>query len=86
MEKNHAIIITQNANGFTVTPTCDLNGGYMISEVHVFNSMADLITWIAQHFSHRSPMLNSDSIQLTSAQQPGVIDLKWNLPGKLSYS
>ena len=58
MEKNQGISIEQVANGFEVRP--HFPPGCLVSSIHVFNSMADLILWLSGHFDHRSVKLNED--------------------------
>jgi len=56
------IEITQVANGYLVRPAIRDNGCVVSTEsMHVFQSFAELIAWVSDHFDHRASGLAGDA-------------------------
>lgn len=56
------IEITQVANGYLVRPALRDSGCITSTEsMHVFQSFAELMAWISEHFDHRASGLTADA-------------------------
>lgn len=58
---NAGIEIVQVANGFLVTPQRNYrDGAYREDQAYVFQSYAELLIWLGDHFEHRAANLRGD--------------------------
>lgn len=63
MENNCSIVIEQVSNGFIIKPLPGYREVPSLDETQVFQSFAELETWLSNHFDHRSDSISIDIVK-----------------------